>query len=122
MKKTPILEKLLKQIKNEPESVDFADVIAIINEHYNYQPASFFNGRGSDMVTNVAGKNEGSCKIFAFAKIHDLSRDETLACFGDYYRNDVLKNPDGDDHANIRTFMKYGWDAVVFSENPLSPK
>ena len=33
--------------------------------------------------------------------------------WGQYYR-DVLKNPDGDDHQNIRNFMKYGWEGVPF--------
>lgn len=122
MPNTYTIDELLKQVKNQPESVDFATVISTINNHYNYMPVSFFNGLGSDMVTNVAGTNEGSCKIFAFAQINDLSQDETLACFGDYYRKDVLKNPDGTDHANIRTFMKYGWDGIVFSNNPLKPK
>lgn len=122
MNKTYTVEELLEQIKNHPESVDFSSVITTISNHYHYQPVSFFNGKGIDMVTNVAGTNEGSCKIFAFAQMNDLSQDETLACFGDYYRNDVLKNPDGSDHANIRTFIKYGWDGVIFSQSPLSPK
>lgn len=27
---------------------------------------------------------------------------------------DVLANPDGDDHQNIRNIMKYGWNDVIF--------
>lgn len=57
-----------------PSSVDFEDTMAIINEHYNYQPTAFSNGTGDSKVTNDAGQNEGSCKIFAFAQLHELSQ------------------------------------------------
>jgi len=40
-----------------------------------------------------------------------------------YYREDVLGNPDGTDHANIRSFVKVGWDGVTFPYGPaLLPK
>ncbi len=122
MNNTYSIEELLVQIRNQPESIDFTTVIATINNHYDYTPVSFFNGKDNDTVTNVAGTNEGSCKIFAFAQLHNLDQADTLACFGDYYRNDVLNNPDGNDHANIRTFIKYGWDGIVFNNTPLTPK
>lgn len=32
-----------------------------------------------------------------------------------FLSNHVLKNPDGEDHQNIRNFMKLGWDGIVFS-------
>jgi len=32
--------------------------------------------------------------------------EATLPMFGAYYFKDVLENPDGDDHANIRGAMK----------------
>src|SRR3546814_975311 len=48
-----------------------------------------------------------------------LSEAETLACFGCFYREDVLKNPDGTDHQNIRNFMRSGWGGVAFGERPL---
>src|SRR3546814_18418029 len=48
-----------------------------------------------------------------------LSEAETLACFGCFYREDVLKNPDGTDHQNIRNFMRCGWGGVAFGERPL---
>ena len=41
----------------------------------------------------------------------------------DYYRKDVLEDPDGDSHANIRAFMKGGWDSVKFPKGlALAPK
>ena len=36
-----------------------------------------------------------------------------LQLWGQYYR-EVLADPDGDSHQNIRNFMKYGWDGVPF--------
>ena len=41
-----------------------------------------------------------------------LPNNATLWLFGDFYRKDVLENPDGTDHANIRAFMEGGWDCV----------
>jgi hypothetical protein len=42
-----------------------------------------------------------------------MDKDTTLKLFGQYYR-EVLADPDGDSHQNIRNFMKYGWDGVPF--------
>ncbi len=86
-------------------SVNFADTMAVIAENYTYQPSTFRNGD----IENAAGQNEGSCKIFAFAKLQQLTESETLQLFGDYYRVDVLKHSDGTDHQNIRQFIKHGW-------------
>ncbi len=63
-----------------------------------------------------------SCRIFAFAKIHNLSAEQTLALFGDYYRKDVLGNPDGTDHQNIRNFMRDGWAGIQFDGEALQAK
>ena len=73
-------------------------------------------------ILNTAGKNEGSCKIFAFALLHQLDKQQTLNLFGDYYRVDVLGNPDGDSHQNIRSFMRYGWQGIRFMGTALIAK
>ena len=112
------IEQLLVQIRGQPESIEFDEVIATINSNYDYTACAFRNGDSN----NTAGSNEGSCKIFAFAQLNKLSKDETLACFGKYYREDVLTNPDGHDHANIRNFMRHGWDAINFEAPALSAK
>lgn len=112
---------LINKIKQLPNDVEFDEVIAAINSHYDYTPTRFINGAREDRVINEAGKNEGSCRIFAFAKLHGLSEQETLACFGKFYREDVLGNPDGADHANIRTFMRDGWKGVQFDGIALRP-
>jgi len=110
------LNKLVETLQTKPESVSFSDVMAVIERHYRYTPADFSNGN----VTNAAGTNEGSCKIFSFANLNKLNEPQTLACFGDYYRKDVLLNPTGTDHANIRNFMQTGWGGIVFNSEALS--
>jgi hypothetical protein len=98
--------------------VNFEDVMAVISAHYHYKQCTFTNGE----LENQAGTNEGSCKVFAYAQLNNLSEQATLNCFGQYYREDVLKNPLGDDHGNIRNFMKSGWAGIKFEHSPLTLK
>ncbi len=112
------INELLTTLNNHPEQIEFQQVIDNIDEHYDYQPAQFSNGG----TVNEAGSNAGSCKIFAFAKLNKLTEAQTLACFGHYYREDVLQHPDADDHANIRNFMQTGWDGIQFESSALNPK
>jgi len=104
------LPQLLNQIENQPDQIDFAHVMAVITQHYRYQPTAFNNGS----LRNEAGQNEGSCKIFSFAQLHQLDQQQTLACFGAYYREDVLEHPHADDHGNIRQFISHGWQGIGF--------
>ena len=108
------VEKLLQKIRQNPAAISFDEVIATIKENYQYTPTRFSNGLGEARVINEVGQNEGSCRIFAFARLHDLSETETLNCFGKFYREDVLGNPAGNDHTNIRNFMRDGWAGIVF--------
>lgn len=64
-------------------------------------------------LASEAGQNMGSAKIFSLGKLLALDERETLRCFGQYYE-DVLATPDGDDHGNIRNFLKSGWKGVEF--------
>ncbi|MBL1141530.1 MAG: HopJ type III effector protein [Proteobacteria bacterium] len=112
------LDDFLNKLKSEPESIEFADTISVIEGAYDYKPGAFKNGE----VINEAGQNEGSCKILAFAYINNLTVTETLNCFGHYYREDVLGNPAGDDHQNIRQFILDGFAGVKFDDLPLQYK
>lgn len=98
--------------------VEFTQVIATIDQYYEVTPVAFQNGE----VSNEAGTNLGSCKILAFAQLHQLSETATLNAFGAFYTDDVLKHPDGNDHQNIRNFIKYGWQGVRFSAPALVAK
>mgnify|MGYP001591634323 CR=1 FL=1 len=116
------VEELIHKISTAPEAVDFTEVITTIDDAYQYTPARFSNGTGSKRVINEAGSNEGSCKILAFARLNELTEQQTLNCFGNYYREDVLQHPDNDDHANIRNFMVSGWEGIEFESEALLPR
>lgn len=105
------LDTLLNKLDTAPSSIEFTDTLAVIEALYNFTPTAFKNGESE----NAAGQNNGSCKLFAFARLQGLSKEQTLACFGAYYRKDVLENPNGTDHDNIRNFMKYGWDGITYA-------
>lgn len=112
------MASILEKIKKNPTEIGFQEIIGFIDEKYIFTPTKFKNGE----TVNEAGQNSGSCKIFSFAKLNNLGINETLACFGDYYRKDVLGNPEGVDHQNIRNFIKYGWEGIEFESEALLPK
>jgi hypothetical protein len=111
------LNDFLTKVKAN-EVVNFAETIAVISENYDYLPTAFQNGS----VENAAEQNEGSCKIFAFAKLNELTETQTLSLFGDYYRVDVLQNPAATDHQNIRQFIQHSWTGIVFERDALKPR
>lgn len=111
------MEDLILKIKNTPVTISFQEIIAFIDNNYLFTPTKFTNGE----TINEAGQNSGSCKLFSFAKLANLNESETLNCFGEYYRKDVLENPKGTDHQNIRNFIKYGWDGITFEGVALKP-
>lgn len=112
------LEIFLNKVKNQPETVQFNDSITEIDKHYDFSPTEFDNGN----LKNLANENNGSCKILAFAQLHQLPVAQTLHLFGHYYRQEVLEDPDGDSHQNIRNFIQKGWDGIQFHGEALSPK
>ncbi len=115
------LTTFLQKIKNN-EHVSFDETITVIAENYEYSPCEFTNGLNNKQLINAAGSNEGSCKIFSFAQINQLSPQQTLDLFGDYYRKDVLNNPTGTSHQNIRNFMQFGWEGINFTQRALKTK
>jgi len=115
------LTTFLQKVKNN-EMLQFDETISVITENYHYQPTGFSNGLDDDKVINVAGTNEGSCKIFAFAQLNQLDQQQTLNLFGDFYHKEVLQDLAGTNHQNIRTFMRYGWKGIMFAEPALTLK
>lgn len=109
------IASFLEKLKQAPETVTFPETIAVIEENYSFTPTAFENG----LQHNAAGENSGSCKLFAFAKLQNLSQAETLACFGAYYFEEVLGDPQGTNHQNIRNFIKTGWDGIRFEGEAL---
>ena len=106
------LDGFLKSIKSDPKSIDFEQTMAAIEDGYDYTAVAFKCGD----LESAADQNQGSAKIFSFAKIQKLKKETTLELFGRFYRDDVLGNADGTDHGNIRNFMKSGWDGVDFPD------
>lgn len=113
-----LINTFLDKLKTEPESVEFTETMATIEANYHFSESAFSNGKQE----NEAGQNSGSCKLFSFASLQKLTEQQTLACFGIYYRNDVLQHPQNDDHQNIRQFMLNGWSGITFSTPALAAK
>ena len=111
------LQDFIKKLQIQPQAIEFADTMAVIEENYSFTETSFSNGQQK----NAAGENAGSCKIFSFAQLNNLSEEQTLACFGVYYRDHVLGHPDATDHQNIRQFMANGWAGIDFDGVALKP-
>ncbi|MDX8399330.1 MAG: HopJ type III effector protein [Gallionellaceae bacterium] len=112
------LSTFLQQLNTAPESIAFNDTMALIDSMYEFTPVAFKNGS----LLNEAGQNNGSCKLFSFASLHGLSQQQTLHCFGAYYRDDVLGHPDATDHQNIRNFITTGWTGIEFNGTALLEK
>jgi len=112
------IDSFIATLHTTPDNIQFIDTIAVIEAHYEFTPTAFQNGA----LKNEAGQNSGSCKLFSFAKLHGLTEQQTLACFGDYYRIDVLQHPDAQDHQNIRNFIQFGWKGIQFDQQALNTK
>ncbi|WIO74680.1 HopJ type III effector protein [Porticoccaceae bacterium LTM1] len=112
------LQTFIDRLNSSPQFIEFGDTMAVIDSLYLFTPTAFQNGE----LHNAADQNNGSCKLFAFARAQNLSEEQTLACFGAFYRDDVLKDPDGSSHQNIRNFMRSGWAGVQFEGEPLAEK
>ena len=95
---------------------DFDDTLALIERYFEYQPTGFHNGP----LFNAAGENAGSCRVFGLGRHCNLSEAETLRLFAQHYRQ-VLDEPAGDSHGNIRQFISTGWSGIRFDDEPLRP-
>ena len=95
----------------------FADVIAYIETRYTHTPTAFKNGQQSNATT----ENQGSAKVFAFARLNGLDHAQTLSLFAEHYAA-VQATPQASDHQNIRQFMLNGWDGIQFEGQALTAK
>lgn len=109
------LTTLLEGLK--ANTISFAAVIEFIETYYTHQPTAFKNGD----AYNEATQNQGSAKVFAFAQINNLSKEDTLQLFAEHYQS-VLNTPEGTDHQNIRQFIAHGWPGIVFEGQALLAK
>ena len=109
------LNTLLNNLKQG--SVAFKDVITFIESYYQHQPTAFKNGD----AYNEATQNQGSAKVFSFAQLNNLSKEDTLYLFAEHYQA-VLDTPEATDHQNIRQFMANGWAGIVVEGQALTAK
>ena len=109
------LTTLIKKLKDN--SVSFKEVIEFIETYYQHQPTAFKNGE----AYNEATQNQGSAKVFSFAQLNNLSKEDTLCLFAEHYQA-VLNTPNGTDHQNIRQFMANGWSGIAFEGQALIAK
>ena len=110
---------LMTLLGDKKGQISFGLTMDVVEELYEVSEVAFSVGD----IASAPGQNMGSAKIFSFAKLSGLEKETTLHLFGDYYRKDVLGHPEGDDHANIRAFVKGGWSCVAFPDGlALRPK
>jgi len=102
---------LIGQLKEG--KLSFKEVIEFIENEYHHQPTAFKNGE----TFNSADQNQGSAKVFSFAQLNNLSKEDTLQLFAEHYQA-VLSTPEAIDHQNIRQFMQHGWEGIQF-EGPV---
>lgn len=93
---------------------DFEDTLALIDRFFEYTPAGFHNGP----LYNGPGENAGSCRVFALGQYCNLSEADTLNLFAQHYQQ-VLDEPAGNSHGNIRQFISTGWSGIRFDAQPL---
>lgn len=111
-------EQLIALIeKLKTNSIQFKEVIEFIETYYQHQPTAFKNGD----AYNEATQNQGSAKVFSFAQLNDLGKEDTLSLFAEHYQA-VLNTPDATDHQNIRQFMAHGWAGIKFEGQALIAK
>ena len=82
------IPEFTNKLKEAPSKTTFGDTIVTIDQNFDFTPTAFQNGK----TMNSAGENSGSCKIFAFAQMQNFTKEETLACFGEYYFKERLEN------------------------------
>ena len=105
------------KLKTTPTAITFKETMQVIENYYTFNPTAFKNGD----IINKAGENNGYCKLFAFAMHQELTKEETLLCFGEYYQT-VLEDKNGTSHQNIRNFMKTSFKGLSFENEALTLK
>ncbi|MBT3727100.1 hypothetical protein HOG21_05480 [bacterium] len=105
-----LIRNLLLEAK---EAETFDDFIAFVDKYFMLISTGF-NNNG---LKNNKFKNEGSLKVLAFAKYCKMTDvTEIAGLFKGYYK-DVLKDPKGDNHQNIRHLINGSIYEVSFDVN-----
>jgi hypothetical protein len=111
------IDEFKSKLTSSPNAILFSETMQVIDENYTFSPTAFSNGE----INNKEGENSGSCKLFAFAIHQKFTKQETLFCFAEHYKN-VLEDSTGTSHQNIRNFMKTGFEGLNFENEALQLK
>jgi HopJ type III effector protein. len=101
----------------ESENHRFTATLEFIERWFQFEPTAFRNGK----VHNSESQNQGSCRVLAMALMLGLSKEQTLKCFGEHYR-EVLATPGVDNHHNLRRLEAEGLVDIEFERQPLRRK
>lgn len=107
------IKMTIEELKNRP----FSEIITHIDEKFNHTPTAFINGA----LRNESDQNQGSAKVLFYAKIKQMSKEDTLKLFAEHYEA-VLNDANETSHQNIRNFMNSGFDGLVFEGVVLTEK
>jgi len=110
-------KQYLEKIKSS-EVVDFNEFIDLIEQEYNFTNIAFNNGN----LHNKNDENQGSAKVFCFALLHNLSKEQTLRCFSQHYASVLNSKAEDKTHLNIRNFIKSGFAGLQIDKQALSFK
>ena len=94
--------------------------VCLIDGDFGLKNLDVMMGLENRVVYDLNDVISGKCEIHQVL-VKD-KREQTLYLFGDYYRKDVLENPEGTDHQNIRNFITSGWGGIKFEGTALIEK
>jgi len=98
-----IKDAIFIAINKEWNEIEFNNLIRLIDFIFDTSPTRFVN----NWVDNDAWKNLWSLKVLSLALLLWVNTDQALKMFGEHWES-VQKNPDWNDHPNIRE-LDGGW-------------
>ena len=104
--------------KNKKSILSFKFILQSIESCFKF---NINNGFKNGIIYNELNTNIGSLKVLLFAKLFKLNKLTTLKLWSEHYFN-VLNDPNGTSHGNIRNFIKYGWLGIDFLTNSIENK
>jgi len=109
--------KLWALLSEDVEELSFAQIIDTLDQHFSFLPGAFSVGQ----VESSESENQKSLRVLAFAQMMQLPKEQALKLWGEHYRQ-VLQEPEGTSHGNIRAFLVGGFEAVRLPSGVISVK
>ena len=112
-----IKDAIFIAINKEWNEIKFDNLIRLIDFIFDTSPTRFVN----NWVDNDAWKNLWSLKVLSLALLLWLNTDQALKMFGEHWES-VQKNPDWDNHQNIRQLDEFWLEGIKIYGIPFSKK